>query len=318
MEIDMITSILPPPANVDESINDQERRGFIARSSSRLTIAHDEIAAAALEGAAEMPANEARRRIGTMMFQSAGDDAHSLRFAARHLRDAGDEKSLRQLYVRYVRLQRASGDRRSDVDLARDVLGDDSRHITPSSLTGALPVSWRLGLYSRRRFAAAVLGIIVAAGAVPAVLWSRSRNPPNAELAVFIGESDATAALYKVPVSGSTWRSGSIIDLRRSRRLASLTVPAGRTIIAVRPGTNAWTFWNAFPDSRGLDIAELQQDGRLVRLTSDSADDQQPSWSPTVDFLLFQLAGGTSWRATTSRCSIAKQGALGSSRVVMT
>lgn len=279
----------PTVPDVKNVVNELERRGFVRRTGERVTIVHDEIAAATLDSWAEHAVVEAHQRIGRTLWQRNPADIAAIRHAARHLREAHDIADLRQLFLRYVRIQRTAGDRRPDAELATDLLGAGNEKFIPKTLVAALPWSWRLGLYSRARIGmVAALVVILAAVAAPWV--GNPAIPPDAELYIFAAETDSTATQYRLPLRESDWSVGDFIDLNnvRSRQRVPVFTQKG---IAVRPVSGAWTFDRPFAGTRGFDLVEVDRSGKMTRLTHTDADDQQPSWSPDGRLLAFVTGG---------------------------
>jgi len=199
-----------------ESLEALERRGLVARAGTAWEVAHDEIAAAALERATSDGVTAAHTALGRALWQRSSGEMPDLCRAAQHLAQGSDVAALRAVFQRYVRRSHGLGDARPLPILAEELVG---RHAVPHvvrDMVSALPWHVRVGLTSRRRMvavAALLLAVVLApASYVMARSAIASAPPPMAELLLLSGDAEE-ARMARVPLRAGEWLPGRPIEV---------------------------------------------------------------------------------------------------------
>lgn len=153
------------PVQVEEPLEVLERGGFISRSGTSVLVAHDEIA----DTVVDLATPEERRRVHTGIARylaAPRADENSLKRAAEHARQADATELLIEIWRRFVRRRRRTGDNRPTSLLGAELLSDDAA----SPLTALLKS--RTPLWHRRRSPVVLVMalLLVIAGSISAVL----------------------------------------------------------------------------------------------------------------------------------------------------
>ncbi len=157
--------------SAQEHVDALERSGFVVRSGMQLTVAHDEIADAAVAAATDAERRDVQTAIANRLL-AHGDDEHALRRAAEHALQAGNDALMLHAWRLFLDLRRRAADQRATRTLAVDLLGMDSASPRVDQLVSATPM-----LKRRRTRWMAAAGVVLAAvlGAAPAML----HRPPR-------------------------------------------------------------------------------------------------------------------------------------------
>jgi len=264
-----------------------ERRGLVARHGELWSPSHDEIAAKVVELATPDALRAAARSLGREMLDTTSRDTRALRHAGGLLAQADDPASLRVAFARFAHLARAAGDRRPNLALANDFLGERSSDRIARQLVGSLPVLERIGLFStgRQVAAAAVLAVMPAALLLLGML--RNQPPPDVTLAIGSVGADSIANVYRLPVHAKQLTVGSIVSPDGGRPTWRIHADPTTGTLTRRPDDKAWTMDRVATDSGGIDLFDIPDDGRERRLTTAVGDDQGGRWSPDGRWLAF-------------------------------
>jgi DNA-binding SARP family transcriptional activator len=260
-----------------------EVRGLVVRAGEEWALAHDEIAALAVELAAAEARHAAHRAVGRALLGSAGGDPQLLLRAGRHLAQVGESKPLNEAFARWVTAVRRGGDRRPLKLLTADFLGTRPETGEVRRLVAGLPLRVRLGLTSSPRVAAAVAGLAGAAAILAATLVSPSRPPPDDVLYVLRAGPDGDFTGYEAPIRREGWEELGALDLGDLAEpvpaLRRLSQEAVESLVPDPPG-GRWAYMRLVADSGGQEVFLLSADGEERRLTYTRKDDVPRSWSP--------------------------------------
>jgi DNA-binding SARP family transcriptional activator len=152
-------------ATVEADLGRLEQHGLAASEGDSWQCAHDTIAEAVIRMAPERDHSALHAALGTTMAHATAD-LDSLRIAMRHLSAANNRGDVERLFARSVKMARASGDRRSNTQLAASMLGEISPSHEASRLVASLPVTQRFGISNRTR-ALTASAMLLAAIAIP-------------------------------------------------------------------------------------------------------------------------------------------------------
>jgi DNA-binding SARP family transcriptional activator len=176
-----------PPAEVAAVLAGLEERGFTAVAEDHWRLAHDELEEAGVGLASPAEVADLRRRTGAALGGVSPATALDLRRAAALLAEGGDDAGLVPLYGRWLRAAVAAGDPRTDVELARALLGEAATPTRMRALLRARPLRRRLGLVGRGR--------LLVAGAASAVIVG--------SLLLGEGSRPARIVLLQAPIAGN-------------------------------------------------------------------------------------------------------------------
>lgn len=302
------------PAEVGDALRLLERRGLVSRLDAGWVIAHDEMAMTVLErttseglraahvalgrrlwqdvGAARADAGRTRSADGARSWSEgasgslASDDLATLRRAAQHLVQGGQDAPRNAVFLRFVRRMRALGDARPLHFLAEDLLGRHASAAIVRDLVASLPWHVRLGLTSTRRVAAAAAAIAAVALLPASYALVRAAAPtapvPVAELLALELDGEARRVLRVAIVSGE-WIPGRPIALDEAGE-ASMADPLVSWPVVEDPrNRGTWYASRSVTDSGVIDLfAQGPRSAR--RVTAAPGDDLLGDISPDGRF----------------------------------
>ncbi len=268
-----------------ERIDPLERLGLVATGPAGLVPAHDEIAASVRETLTPEQRVVAERCIGEFVARSAGDDPHALVRAVRHLAAANEVASVRRIWRNYAMIARQRGDHRTYTVLATELLGDEMPSSHVSAIVSALPLSWRIGLWSlQRRLLAA--GVLAAAVVASAALWRVQAVRSESLQRLFFVDSAHGVTVVSMRESEFDGRNG---PLHRETKARSVNDSAAMMYAdlppAISPDGRAAAWNRALGDSTILDIW-LRTPAGVRRLTREPRDDLAHGWVPDGSALI--------------------------------
>ena len=255
-----------------------ERHGLVVRGSAGLVPAHDEIAEAARTALTNAQRSAAERCVGEYVARAAGNDANGLLRAARHLVAAGDDGAVRRLHRRYARLARKRGDRRAFPELAAEFIGDSASSSTVAALVGALPRTWRVGLWSPTRQALALLALVVLPSLVASVIRMGAANNATSQRLYLV---DSAKTINVVTVSPDAWDANGTALVGSSATAVLTDAATGYPELppAISPDGRAAAWIQDSGDSTTLDIW-MRTPAGVRRLTRQFRDDLVNGWLP--------------------------------------
>jgi DNA-binding SARP family transcriptional activator len=278
-------------SEVRDQLRTLEARGFLWREGDAWRIAHDEISEEliALTNAEAM----ARASAHAGRALAAGDhDEGRLRRAAQLLSAGDDARARRDLFRRFVRRRYAQGDRRSVTEHARDLFGEDTPSSVLDDLRTAVPATWRLGLVSPARRAAAAMALIaLGASAIAFAVRAPGLAEPDAVLGFAHVGPDGHVRFSRVdlresdwnplrPLGTAPWGAPSEIRLATGAAFAPIAHPSGNLLIASE----------AVADSGVIDLVAYERGRAPRRLAPGPGDDLGPSISPDGNMVAFYTA----------------------------
>lgn len=277
------------PEDVDEDLNQLEQRGLLRRVGGDWEPGHDEVAHLAAQLAAPEALRAAHAALGQLRLVEAERDPRLLVHAGQHLSAAGMQAELGTAVRRWARHRRRQGDRRRLAEIAADLLANHPRKEEARELVRRLPLSYRItGGRPARVLGAA--GLVVAAAAATLLVARGPAPRPDAvivRLAPLGGDSVTTTA---VGLRLESLGGGVPLDLGGLPRISTglpgaMPAPFGAAV--PKPGGGSWLYARASPDSGGLDVYAIGDDGRERRLTATRGDDEDPAWSPDGRRIVF-------------------------------
>lgn len=201
----------------------------------------------------------------------------SMRQAAWHFDKAGADEEVSGVATRWLRVARASGDRRSAGAIIAELLGGVSSESRVAALAARLP--WSLRYASHKRYL-----LSAAAAALLLVTFGLTRF-------IGAGRDDLVLVATAERDEAGSWRfkshaltprdvTAGVID----RRSLGLLVAGGldRPYAALRPGGKGEVATTrSFSDSGGEDVVLVRPGtAQFTRLTAARGDDVAGSWSP--------------------------------------
>jgi DNA-binding SARP family transcriptional activator len=270
--------------HLDAVLWNLEQRRLVRHSGNGWEPAHDELAEAALAAAGAARQRAAHRAVGRMLRRKGDRHPATALRAARHLVAAADEAA-HDAFRHLVRAARRTGDRRSNLALARLVAGDDR---AAEGLARGLPLRHRVGLYTstRQTFAAAIvtgaLAVVLTMAFVPA------RPTGGATLLALTGDPGQPGAvvLREVSVNALDWRPHVPLRSSRPRVLRDPVLARAREFFsAARHGD---------PLAFAVDVDNVRTTDVFIRSANQAArpfhpaarDDVTPALSPDGRSLL--------------------------------
>ena len=261
---------------IDKRLAALEQGGYVVGPGGAWQTAHDEIADAALAAATDDERRAARSAAGEALL-TGGPAPAALPRIARHFHAAGESQMVKQLFVRWLALQREAGDRRPVRRLAAEFIGPADA----ATVTRAVP--WRLRVpVSGRAVALASVGM-VAAGTIGIAAMVRPEGPsPDVRVfGVSVG-AHGEGRLVEAALSRAAW-SRQPIPVRDDGLLPRGTTPDNDHISIVN---GAWLYNRTTGDS-GVEDLFLRDGNHERRLTYAARDDIGPDAAPDQSAIAF-------------------------------
>jgi len=206
---DIVAMMGRRPVQLEEPLETLERGGFIVRNGSQLVVAHDEIAAAAIELATAEDQRMVHAGVARHLLGRRNDEV-ALRRAAEHAAAAADHALAVQAWRQFLAIRRRLRDRRGTRELAADFLAADSAAAGVAALVRATPV-----LQRRRSRWLGAAGVLLVAGSAGAVtVMRRPAKPLTADFAAWtVDSASGTRHLMGVHLDpGAPWEVGAPIE----------------------------------------------------------------------------------------------------------
>lgn len=267
-----------------------ERRGLAARHGDAWVPSHDEIAAMVVELATGDARRAASRATGRTLLDNAGQDARALRHAGGLLVQAEELDRVATAFTRFAHLARHAGDHRPNRVLAADFLGERATPALVDRLVRSVPLLHRIGLYSARRQLTATAAIVLVALGFMAVRYIGRIPPPDIVLAIGTVGGDSVARVHRVPVRWAQVSPGRTIRVGDERPRWRFHADPSLGELRRLPDNTGWTLERIFEDSGGIDLIEIDDNGREQRLTTAPGDDQRGASSPDGRYTAFVTA----------------------------
>ncbi len=188
-----------PEEEVAALLASLELRGFVALVEDRWRLGHDELAEVALQDATPEAVHDLARRLGVALVLEPSISPFDHQRAAELLIHGGAEETLAPLYRRWLASAHRRRDPRSDMELARALLGSAGTSDRLRRVLRVRPVHRRLGLDTRpRRWSAAGAGLLVVSAL--AVLANQGADRPARLVVLQAPISGNQSALVPVPI----------------------------------------------------------------------------------------------------------------------
>lgn len=255
-----------------------ERAGLAVRVGNAWQVAHDEIADAIRSDLDSGTARRLHAEVGRRLIADRGADRPALLRGVRHLAQAGEKEAVRAAFRRYVRAVRDEGDRRKPGPLAGEALGAGPNDAGVRALAASLPVTWRIGLWSRTRQAVAAAGVLVAAGGAAGGVQAREARLAGMQRLIYV---DSVGGTLGVAARRADW-DGRTDEVRLDRLRSDLARAAAdypQEPLALSPDGRSAAWNRVYSDSTVIDISIRTPVGAR-RLTDEPRDDLVVSWLP--------------------------------------
>jgi DNA-binding SARP family transcriptional activator len=256
-----------------ESLQILQQQGLVARTVSGWMTAHDEIAVAARESIADR-SEEANRIAGLLLLRSPDVKLHDMQRGMRHLAAAGENAMLQRSFVRYAQRARELGDTRSFIALAGDIVA--ARPADPHQLVRALPMHWRMGLWSRSRQRVAAAIMLLAIVGVAGGMYASGKRDNGLQRVVYADEAGGTTS---IAARASDWdgRTTALVSAASASVLTSAALSFREAEPAVSPDNQSVAWIKESGDSTTLDVW-LRTPAGTRRLTREIRDDLANAW----------------------------------------
>ena len=263
--------------SIAEELEALEHGGFVSRSGSVLVVAHDEIADAAIESAAEDERRAVHADVARHLLKRSSEE-QTLRRAAEHAMAAGDADLLQQAWRPFLVLRRQGGDRRGTWTMAADLLSADTHAPAVQALVRATPWWQR----RRARWLVAAVPLVVMASTVVIALQHRPVRPLTADFAVWtVDSATGKGQLVGVRINhDDPWEAGApleavVLDTSDFPRIPAAVIGA---LIRAPDGTTWWG--NAKFNDMGDEGLVLGAQGTVHSPPTWRGDDGIGSFSP--------------------------------------
>ncbi|MDP1890591.1 MAG: hypothetical protein Q8K55_06820, partial [Gemmatimonadaceae bacterium] len=262
---------------VEEHVETLERGGFLVRQGTLLTVAHDEIADAAMHAA---PADERRTvnaEIARVQLARPADEL-ALRRAAEHAAAAADESLVTQAWLHFLILRRRQGDRRGTARVAADLFGCEVTSDRVRTMVSVAPLRKR----RRSRWMAAAGVLLVAASMTVTAMMRRPTPPLTADFAFWtVDSATGRGRLVGVRISpDAAWEAGAPLEATDLDATAFPTAPPGSKL-ALQRSPNAMEWWSSVVDTvLGDESVFIDSLGVRHRPLSSPYDDAVETFSP--------------------------------------
>lgn len=276
----------------DARIRQLESRGFVVRAGDAWQIAHDELLDEVLRVAtADGTARASARLVEAMLAQPAWDERRARR-ASQLLRAAGSDAMRRDVFRRFARQRYATGDRRSLRAMAADLLGAGAHDEAVRMLVRGAPLSWRLGLVSPARVAAAVAGgaaLFVAAIVLP--FKGPTPAPADAVLGFAVADSAGHVSFEQVELRVDGWDVLKPLQLTPNTEFPEFDVISTSALdFSRRRRDGLLVSSQAVEDSGVIDLFLHERGKAPRRVASAPGDDNLPRFSPDGKYVAFTTA----------------------------
>lgn len=263
---------------VTAMLGELERLGLVARAGADWQAAHDEVADAARNALDEPAQVHAHLAIGELLAGDEHADRHRLLRALRHFASAGESGRLRTLFRRYAWLARVHGDRRSLAELASEAIGEPSGSAGTRALRGAVPLPWRLGLWSPARQAAALAAATLALGGSVGLPMVREARDAALPRVLFL---DSAGVAFEVVGRRELWdgRPDEVMPRRATTTLADAARTYTQQPPSLSPDGRSLAWNQTVGDSTTIDIW-IRTPAGTRRLTREVRDDLVYGWLP--------------------------------------
>ncbi|HUQ47882.1 MAG TPA: AAA family ATPase [Gemmatimonadaceae bacterium] len=258
---------------LDECLRRLQQQGLVTHADAGWMPAHDEIATAARETISERSA-EANRLAGRLLLHSSSDNLQNMQRGLRHLAASGDEALLRSNFMRYARRAREQDASRGFNEIAREVVA--SRNVDPHQLVRALPMHWRIGLWSRARQRVAGFIVLLTAVGVASGMYARNGAEAGTQRVVYV---DAAGGTSSIEVRASDWdgRTTALFAATSGSALTEAALSFREAAPAVSPDHRSVAWIQQSDDSTTLDVW-LRTPAGTRRLTREVRDDLAHQW----------------------------------------
>ncbi len=277
LDDDTLPHVLPSDSR--DALSLLETRGLVAHTDDSWRVAHDEIAAIAVEMAPDADRVRAHEAMATYLERSAREDVSMLLRAAWHRARANDAPALDRVFARVVRSAHLSGEHAAIRSLGREVLGPTAETAEIDRLVGRLP--WRVRSRRGNWLGAAAL-VVSFAMLMAAFIVSRGPDATEAPSLLTIDMTDGDSTVYlAIPDVTGDLANDEPIDLLPVARPVTGRALDSIGVSARLPNGDLVGDGIFLPDAeQGMDVFRITPDGRSTRLLSGRHDQASAQLSP--------------------------------------
>ncbi|MEQ1691477.1 MAG: AAA family ATPase [Gemmatimonas sp.] len=266
-----------------ESVALLETRGLVTRIDGVVGVAHDEIAALAVDMASEANRMRANEIMASHLERIARDDVSLLLRAAWHRARCSDTDALDITFARAVRSAHLSGEHTAIRALGREVLGTDADARSVEQLVRRLP--WRMR--TRQRW---VIGALVTAAIIlMAVVMRQSMAAPGEDITAVMIATDADgSAFYTLTIPRGDLSNDDAIELTATGEAFPISVTD--TVSVMGRLSNGQFVGSSLLDNdatQGLDLVQISPSGDVKRMLTLNNDQDSPVPSPDGRLIAF-------------------------------
>ncbi len=278
-----------PHSEVVSRLAALEARGLVVRDGADWTVAHDEISHELQGVLTPESVSTGTAAVGRALYQTAPFSEPRARHAYRLLQAGDDAAARRDLFRRFARQRFSSGDRRRVSALAREFLGPGALARDVAEAVSATPWSWRMGLVSGTRRAAAVVlaGAVVVLSGI-AMIDQPTRPSPDAVLGLVFLDSLGQASMRQVELREDDWSPLRELASQPWREAPSFSVQPSTAFAATwDPQRGALFTAQAIGEDGDIEIVRHARGHPAVRVAPAVGDDEAASVSPDGNSLAF-------------------------------
>lgn len=289
------------PADAREALALLETRGLVVRDDDQWRPAHDEIAALAVDLAADADRVRAHQAMAELLEQAGEADLPRLLRAAWHRARAADLAGLDRTFAAAVRRARVSGEQAAIAELGREALGADVPDADLSRLIARLPRHLR----RRRQLWAPTVAVLASLTvAMAALAWRVSRPATAGDLGldVLIGAEDGGVAWVHADLQTELLDNGQPVDASRMASPVPLVPDSLQTGVSAQlaDGSVVVGFTRTGRDSLlAMELVRFARGRSPEPVLSGPYDQAMPVASPDGRWIAFANRGRDTVRQTT-------------------
>ncbi|MBL0169100.1 MAG: AAA family ATPase [Gemmatimonadaceae bacterium] len=266
-----------------ESLILLETRGLVTRVDDVVRVAHDEIAALAIDMASDSDRMRANEVMASHLERIARNDVSLLLRAAWHRARCADTTALDNTFARAVRSAHLSGEHAAIRALGQEVLGTDAVAHDVDRLVRRLP--WRMR--TRRRWMTGAV-LTAAIGVMAFSLWRTVAVPGDDITAVMIATDADGSAFYTLTIPRGDLSKSDPIELTATGEAFPISVLDSVSIMGKLP-SGAFVGSSMLDNDQrdALDLVQVSIAGKVERLLALRNDQDSPIPSPDGRLVAF-------------------------------
>lgn len=267
-----------------DAFSELERRALATRHGDRCLVAHDLVAEAVLEAMSDADRRRWSRELAEAML--ATHDLRWLQRGTRLLSGAASPSEIARALGPALATMPATRNESVRV-LLGSWLGESPQHQQlVRDVARHLPLTLRARPFARRLSLAT--GIMIIVGTAAAAVVARTPPPPDAVMRVVVAGSGDTRRVFLAELRPDDWSATKPLlgrvepsDMDTAQTLGSLD----GSVVSLR--RRARVVEQVMADGGGSELINVDEGGRITRLTNAAGDDVPESWSPDGRLVVF-------------------------------